>query len=157
MEEKKIPLSELYPLIAETLQKGGNFRFSPQGVSMLPFLEAGRDEVLLSPVDTPKKYDVCLFRRESGAFVLHRVISIEKDGAYTFCGDNQLYPEKRVSRENIIGRVSVVFRGGEAFPIEDKAFLRYAKWRVARIRLLLPFLRIRGYFCRLVKKISRKL
>ena len=157
MQEKKIPLSELYPLIEEALKKGGSFRFSPQGVSMLPFLKAGRDEVLLSPVETPKKYDVCLFRRENGAFVLHRIVAVEKDGSYTFAGDNQAYLERSVPRESIIGRVTVIFRDGASYPIEEKRFVRYARRRVARLFFRLPFLRIRGYLYRIFKGKSNKL
>ena len=157
MEEKKIPLSELYPLIEEALKKGGSFRFSPQGISMLPFLMAGRDEVLLSPGDTPKKYDICLFRRENGAFVLHRVVAVCKDGSYTFCGDNQLYHERSVPRESIVGRVTAVFRDGVSYPIEEKRFVRYARRRVARLFFLRPFVRIRGYLSRVFKKKSNDL
>lgn len=124
---------------------------------MLPFLSPGRDEVLLSPVDTPKKYDICLFRRENGTFVLHRLVGTEKDGSYIFCGDNQLYPERRIPRESILGRVSVIFRHGISYSIEEKQFARYAKRRVIRLYLLLPFIRIYAHLRHALKKISGKL
>ena len=47
------------------------------GNSMLPFLVHGRDTVYLSKLKRPvKKGDVLLYRRDSGAYILHRVYKI---------------------------------------------------------------------------------
>ena len=54
---------------------GQSVRFSPRGVSMLPMLRQGRDSVVLSPAPKQlRKYDLPLYRRDDGSYVLHRVV-----------------------------------------------------------------------------------
>lgn len=156
MQEKHFSLEEIYPLIEETLTKGGVFRFSPQGVSMLPFLLAGRDEVLLSSVDTPMPLDVCLYRRADGSFVLHRVVKRERDGTYSFVGDNQSYIERGIPREAILARVTKIFRDGEEHSIEEAAFMRYARRHLRRVRFRDLIQRVRGRLSRLYRKIFKR-
>ena len=70
-----VPLEALMPLILEQLEAGKNVRFSPRGISMLPMLRQGVDSVVLSPLPSRlKKYDLPLYRRKSGQYVLHRVV-----------------------------------------------------------------------------------
>ena len=74
---KEFRLEQLLPLIQETLAQGKTFQFSPRGVSMQPMLIQGRDTVTLAPVDRElKKYDLPLYRRDNGAFVLHRIVKV---------------------------------------------------------------------------------
>ena len=40
-------MRELYPLLSEVLESGGEFRLYPKGTSMLPLLREGEDSVLL--------------------------------------------------------------------------------------------------------------
>ena len=72
-----LQMDELMPLILERLAAGQDVRFSPRGVSMLPMLRQGRDTVTLSPVTGRlRKYDLPLYRREDGRYVLHRVVGV---------------------------------------------------------------------------------
>lgn len=51
------------------------------GNSMSPFLVHGRDTIYLSRLDRPvKKGDVLLYKRDSGAYILHRVYKVEENG-----------------------------------------------------------------------------
>ena len=60
-----------------------------KGTSMLPFLNDG-DTVMLSKADPPfTKGDILLFRRKNGPYVLHRVVSADKNGGYVLLGDAQ--------------------------------------------------------------------
>ena len=89
----EVLLAELMPLIEEQLESGQSVRFSPKGVSMLPMLRQGRDQVTLTALHgSPKKYDILLYRRGNGSFVLHRVVKI--GNTYTCIGDNQFVYEK---------------------------------------------------------------
>ena len=86
--DREIRLELLMPLIKERLAAGQSVRFSPKGTSMLPMLRQGIDSVVLSPL--PKrlgKYDLPLYQRDNGQFVLHRIVAAED--SYTCIGDNQ--------------------------------------------------------------------
>ena len=77
------------PLLEEKLSEGGSVELPITGTSMLPLLVQGRDRVIISKADKQlKKYDLPLYKRDDGAFVLHRVVAA-CGGTYTMCGDNQ--------------------------------------------------------------------
>ena len=109
MRERKIHLNDAIPLIEEKLAEGQEVFFSPDGISMLPTLQAGRDTVVLvAPTRRLKKYDIALFRRENGQYVLHRVIKCAK--TYTFAGDNQLWYEKNIAQDQIVALCTAYIR-----------------------------------------------
>ena len=82
------------------------------GSSMAPFLVHGRDTVYLSKITRPlKKGDMILFRRETGDWVLHRILKAE-DGIYTLIGDAQTWTEQ-VAHCQVYALVSAVRRKGK--------------------------------------------
>ena len=110
----KISLADYYPLIQETLDQGGTFSLTITGTSMFPFIIGGRDKVTLSPLpEKLKKNDLPLYRRANGAFVLHRIVKVCKDGTYTCCGDHQWWLEKGLRREQMIGLATEYVRKGK--------------------------------------------
>lgn len=111
---KSVSLSELYPLIRDILADGGSFTLTVTGTSMYPFILGGRDKVTLSPVTKElKKNDLPFYRRADGAFVLHRIVKVEKDGTYTMCGDHQTQLEKGIRRKQIIAIATEYTRKGK--------------------------------------------
>ena len=110
----------LVPLIKERLAAGQSVRFSPKGISMLPMLREGIDTVTLSAItDTVRKYDVLLFQRDDGKYVLHRVISVGE--TYTFIGDNQFNKERGIRKDQLISIVTSFTRNGKDISVH--AFL----------------------------------
>ena len=82
------------------------------GGSMVPFLVHGRDTVYLSKVTRPlKRGDMILFRRDSGAYVLHRILRAE-NGIYTLVGDAQTWTES-VRPDQVKALVTAVRRKGK--------------------------------------------
>ncbi len=131
---KRIFLREVNPLIEETLEGGGEVSFSPAGNSMLPMLRNRQDKiVLVQPPQKLKKYDIPLYRRENGQFVLHRVVAVKKDG-YAMCGDNQWQVEYGVRHEQIIGVVTAFYRGNRY--IECKSSQAYRLYSVIWTKLI---------------------
>lgn len=115
MDEKKreiLPLDELAPIITEALASGGTFPLYPGGRSMLPTLRPGEDEVLLASPKKLKEGDIVFYRRESGVFVLHRIVKIKKDGSLVLRGDGQFYNEEGVLPSQVIAVVAE-YRKGE--------------------------------------------
>ncbi len=113
------------PLIREQLEQGRSVRFSPRGTSMLPLLRQERDSVELSPLpEQLKKYDIILYRRENGAYVLHRIVQI--DGKSLTCiGDNQFIVESNIPQKTAIAVVTAVYRGDRYLPVSSVFYRWY--------------------------------
>lgn len=135
---KSITLNEALPFIEDVLASGGSISFAPKGKSMLPLIEEGKDSVVLSPLKhKPKKYDLVLYRRGNGQFVLHRIVKA-KNGFFVMCGDNQTDYEFDISENDVIGTVTAIVHNGkkiESTNIRYKLFLKhlYFKRTVKRI------------------------
>ena len=112
--------------------------FVVRGFSMRPFLDDGRDKVVLVPPRTPKIGDVVLAEIAERRYALHRVIKIEGD-TYTMRGDgNPLSMKEQFKQENIVGLADGFIRKGKFVSVNSR------KWRCysAMWRLLTPFRRI---------------
>lgn len=131
-EQMRVTLSELLPIIDEMLASGKEVCFSPKGTSMLPLLNPDRDSVVVkSPPKKLKKYDLPLYRRSNGQFVLHRVVKVAKNGSYVMCGDNQFSRESGIRQNQIIGIVTSFYRNGKH--IQSTNFL-YRLYCIARVK-----------------------
>ena len=109
---KTFNLSDYDDTIRLILESGGEFRMYPKGTSMLPLIVQERDSVTLIKPDGPlKRNDIAFYMRDSGQYVLHRVMSAD-NGEYTMCGDNQLQLEQGIKDKNIIGVVKSFNRKG---------------------------------------------
>ena len=144
MSQKYVSLEAMMPVIQEALSSGNTVQFSPRGISMEPMLRQGRDSVTLSPITGPlRKYDIPLYQRSDGAYILHRVV---KTGAeYTCIGDNQFALEKGVKTEQMIGVVTGFTRKGKFCSVTDTGYQIYCRfWHYTRfIRRIFRFLRTR--------------
>lgn len=120
------------PLIQEQLDRGQTVRFSPRGTSMLPMLRQGLDTVTLSPApERLRKFDLPLYRRENGQYVLHRVI--RAGSAYTCMGDNQFAPEPGVGHDQVIALVTAFSRDGREYSVHSPAYWFYCRlWHFSR-------------------------
>lgn len=103
------------------LESGGQFTIHPNGTSMLPLIHPGRDSVSLAAVpEKLKNGDIVLYLRDSGEYVLHRIISISS-GTYTMCGDNQLSLEQGISRSQIIAVAAGMVINGKS--VTDRSLI----------------------------------
>ena len=125
-------MEALMPLFLERLAAGQKIRFSPRGISMLPMLRQGIDTVTLSPVpERLKKYDLPLYRREDGSFVLHRVVAV--GDTYTCMGDNQFVPEPGLRHDQMIALVTGFSRGEREFSVGHLGYRLYCRfWHYSR-------------------------
>ena len=119
-------MKELIPLISESLSNGGTARISPRGTSMLPMICQGIDSVVLSSApEKLKKYDLPLYRRDNGTFVLHRITSVGE--TYTCMGDNQFIPEYGIRREQVIAVVTAFYRGEKRYSTSSVCYMSYCR------------------------------
>lgn len=120
------------------------------GSSMSPFLAHGRDTVYLSKIMRPlKKGDMILYRRDSGAYILHRILKAE-NGSYTLVGDAQNWLEPGVREDQVKALVTAVRRKGKLLKsgsfwwvFFEKIWIRLVPLR-PRILKLYGFLRGNG-------------
>lgn len=101
----------------DILARDGKLVYTGKGTSMLPLLRQHRDLVIIEPPRGPlRKYDIPLYRRDTGEYVLHRVVQVRRDG-YVLCGDNQWRREFGITDRHIIGVLTAFVRDGKEIPV----------------------------------------
>lgn len=111
--------------IEEELRRSGSGVFTNVGDSMMPLLRQRRDLMHIKAVDGPlKKYDVPLYRRDNGQYVLHRILKVRKHD-YLICGDNRWTIEKGITDRHIIGVLTGVTRDGTYLSVNDFKYKVY--------------------------------
>ncbi len=131
LSQKNVRLAQLDPLIRQLLEAGQQVKFTPHGSSMLPMLRDGKDTVTLTQQKGKlKKYDIPLYQRPQGGYVLHRVVGENQKG-YILCGDHQTVLEEGVTDQQVIGVVSAFTRKGKEYAVTQKSYRLYAWFWVA--------------------------
>ena len=100
----------------DIIAREGRLVYTNVGDSMYPTIQP-RDLLVISRVEKPmERYDIPLYKRDNGAYVLHRIVGIE-DGGYIMCGDNRCCPERGITDRHIIGVLTAIVRNGETIPV----------------------------------------
>ena len=125
--KKKASLAELMPVIREKLDMGGEVRLPATGMSMSPLFRHMRDTVVLksSAGEQPKKYDMVLYQRDSGQYVLHRIVGYAGKG-YILRGDAQYINESPVRADQVIAYVTRFTRNGREHDCKEWGYRLYA-------------------------------
>ena len=109
----------------EVLAKNGKLVYTNVGDSMMPLIRQDKDLLIIEPVHGRlKKYDVPLYKRDSGQYVLHRILKVRQED-YVICGDNRWQKEYGITDKHIIGVLTGVVRNGKTIPVTDKKYLLY--------------------------------
>lgn len=152
---QKIPMEELARLIALQLENGGRAKLAVTGCSMLPLLREGRDTVeLLPPATRQKKGQIILYRRQSGQYVLHRVIALTDTG-YLCCGDNQAQRET-VTHSQLVAVVDGFWRKGKYCPEDHWLHRLYRTLWVGLFPLRRAYIRLRRFLGRRYRAIKKR-
>lgn len=118
-EKESLPLAALENVIREELASGGSAVINIRGQSMLPLMKEGVCNVRIVPAVFPlKRYEIPLYKRENGQFVLHRVIRVKKD-SYVCRGDHQIQKEFPVTEDMIIGVADARIAKGKEKPLRS--------------------------------------
>lgn len=108
----------------EELSRTGAIAFPVKGISMRPLIKAGRDAVFVTAKqDRLSRFDVGLFKRDNGDYVLHRVL-VAQAGGYLFCGDSQTFTEQ-IREEQVLGTMSGLVRKGKPIDLSGAAYRAY--------------------------------
>lgn len=126
MRRVAISMEELVPLLQLQLQTSGSAMLNVTGGSMMPMLYSRRDSVKLAPAQNLKgKGQLILYRRDSGVYVLHRILR-QRKGVYICCGDNQFYTEK-IRPDQVLAVVTDFTRKGKPHSVEEKSYQLYVR------------------------------
>lgn len=108
------------------LSENGRLVYCNVGDSMLPLIRQDKDLLVIEkPKKRIKKYDVILYKRENGQYVLHRILAV-KNGGYVLCGDNRYYREYGVQPSQILGVLTSVIREGNEIPVDKFGYKLYS-------------------------------
>lgn len=125
-------LEFLMPIIKKQLGEGKSVKFKPHGTSMLPMLRQGIDSIVLSPLpEKLEKYDLPLYQRANGQYVLHRIVEV--GATYTCIGDNQYIEETGLLHEQMIAVVTEFYRGNKSYSCKNVFYKMYCVfWHKSR-------------------------
>lgn len=111
------------------------------GTSMCPFLHPGDTVYLEALSRQPEVGDILLFRRPSGAYILHRVVELAKDGRPVLLGDSQLVKEP-IQPDWIRGIVVQARRKGQLITPDHKTWRFYRRTWVRLVPVRKPILKV---------------
>lgn len=110
----------------DIINEQGQLVYTNVGDSMYPLIKP-RDLLVIKKVTAPlKKNDIPLYKRDSGQYVLHRIVKI-KNGEYYICGDNRAFIERGITDRHIIGVLTDIVRDGRTIPVNSPEFKSYVK------------------------------
>lgn len=136
----------------EQLEKDGILIYTNVGDSMMPLLRQHKDIIIIKKtISRLKKYDVPLYKRSSGQYVLHRILKVRPND-YVICGDNRWQIEYGITDQNIIGVLTGFIRDGKEISVTDKRYLLY-------VHIWCDFFIVRAFILRVkhfLKKIISK-
>ena len=110
----------------EILLKKNKLINAPVGVSMLPLLRSNRDVVILENNLKPEIYDVVLYIRDNGKYILHRIIDVDSN-SYVMCGDNQFIKELGIKQEQILAVMTGFYRDKKYYESSNRYYQWYVK------------------------------
>lgn len=110
----------------DIINEQGQLVYTNVGDSMYPLIKP-RDLLVIKKITAPlKKNDIPLYKRDSGQYVLHRIVKI-KNGEYYICGDNRAFIERGITDRHIIGVLTDIVREGKTIPVNSPEFKSYVK------------------------------
>lgn len=153
MQISSIPMEDLAELLSLQMESGGVARLVVTGSSMHPTLRHRRDVVFLRPVSGDlKKGDLILYRRKNGMYVLHRIVSKPKEGAFLCCGDNQ-WEKEPVTGAQVLAVTDGFIRKGKTYREDHRGYRIWVGVWLLLLDVRRPILAIRRFLGRLRKAI----
>lgn len=111
----------------EILESEGRLIYSNVGDSMLPMIRQGRDLLVIERTSGRlKQYDVPLYRRDTGQYVLHRVLKV-RETDYVLCGDNRWGRETGITDRHVLGVLTAIIREGKTLSVTDRRYRIYVR------------------------------
>ena len=101
----------LLPEIKRLLDAGHQVQFTPKGVSMRPYIEGGRDSVILERLARPLRVGDMVLAKIGETYVLHRVVQCRGE-QLVLHGDGNLGGSEHCRVSDVLGIVTLILRSG---------------------------------------------
>ena len=131
---KHVNMGVLSDVIIDSINNNSDVKLTVTGNSMYPLFRGGVDSVILTANRNIKKYDIPLYKRENGEYILHRIIKI-KDNRLYIVGDNQRNIEFPVYPHQVLAIVKGFYRNGKYISCDNVFYKLYSFLWV----LILPY------------------
>lgn len=158
-----LEMDDILGSVVKRISEGCSVTISGCGDSMEPFIQNGKDSIVLERIPDEKKVrlgEIYLYRRQNGRYAIHRVYKKNKRNV-AMLGDSQLFIEKDVPKENLIAIVTKVIKKHKTVDcIATSNVLKYAvkmKLRILKYNVGVftrPLIRCLRTF---VKKVMRRM
>lgn len=128
----KIPATELFDAVKQTLSDGYDVEFTVTGNSMWPLLCHQRDRVIISTcnVQEIKLGDTVLYCPIPEKYLLHRVTHM-KNGKIRASGDGNCFYDGTFSTDCIVAKVTTYIRKGKRYSADSFAMKMWSFcWRL---------------------------
>ena len=136
----------------EELEKSGKLIYTTVGVSMMPLIKQDRDISIISkPEGRLKKFDVAMYKRPNGQYVLHRVVKVLEDG-YIILGDNCISKEYNIKDSQILGVLTSLNRKGKEVDLNSFGYKLYVRARYAHYPVRVIISKSKRFIKRLLKR-----
>lgn len=140
----------------QELEKNGTLIYTTVGMSMRPFLRSGQDLMVIEARkgERFRARDVILYRRDSGKYVLHRIMAVRKHD-YILCGDNCWDLEPGIRDDQVLGVLTAVIREGKRLNVSNFGYRAkvFAWWFLYPVRAVVFLLRtLTGVVWKKIKK-----
>jgi signal peptidase I len=138
----------------EELDRKGYLVYTNTGCSMMPMLHQHHDILLIEkPHGRLKKYDIPLYRRSDGKYILHRILEVRPHD-YVICGDNNTVKEY-VQDKDIIGVLTSYTRDGVTHHLNEPSYKLYVHMWCDFFPLRVLYLRTRRFASRQRQKLLK--
>ena len=136
----------------EIIERDGMLIYTNKGDSMMPLIKEGRDLLVIEKTNGRlKRFDVPLYKRDTGQYVLHRIVKVRQND-YVICGDNRANMEYGITDRHIIGVLTAVIRNGKELSVNSTKYKLY----VYLWYLLFPFRFVFIKAQNLIRRIKKK-
>lgn len=126
------------------------------GDSMRPLIRRDRDKVTIIPLSRALMIgDIVLFQGGPERYVVHRVYRI-RDGFVQTLGDNCFNPDPWMKKEQVMGLVVRMERGGRSFLLDSEASRRWGRFWMAIHPIRMIYRRARSLAGRIYRKVFPK-
>lgn len=154
MHKEAVQLDQMMPLIRERLAAGKTVQFTTRGISMYPLLRNGKDQVILAPLPKKlKKYDLPLYQRDDGHYVLHRIVKAGK--TFTCIGDHQYEFEKGLRQDQMIAIAVGFYRKGKYLDAKSFRYRFYSRYWCWTRPVRYMWMRIKGYCVAAIRRVKK--
>ena len=136
----------------EELERSGKLVYTTVGVSMNPLIKQDTDlSIIEKPKGRLKKFDVALYKRANGQYVLHRVVKVLDDG-YVILGDNCCSKEYNIKESQILGVLTSLVRNGKEIDLNSFGYKLYVRARYAHYPVRVIISKTKRFLRKLIKR-----